>query len=516
MLAGAAVVAIAGGLPTPALAAPDYLREHFAYLPEPDRSSAAQAIANLMIFLGRKPKRDVAYGTALAADLSATLEELPSAFAEEYVIHIARNPWATETLAGYQARRQRQFLNQLRALTKVLISAPPALTELAIDGLGSKHVRAFLAAYVAAIKAETDPLPGVLDQDPFVPRDINYFDRSAYSGAMPYARPTSSDVDLKVLLATTLRKRFGGNVAEIKKAKAVHNDPLINSVVPDPRLRTSLALLYGTLGHHAIDVIKSGVYKAVYFGTTQNQNFDAQVLVFPNGDRHIVFDTRVQFEDPRLLAPLMAHETIHQDGFVNAREEMIGDVLTDLTYAQFIREDPTIAAQKTALAQTRNTFVAALLNTRDEDGRINLLHCRADNIFPGGDDDPINANYAAAYDLTGPATPGNAMLDSMLSLITRQPVTGASFSDETVQLLNAKVHDFLSPAQWLETAVALKMIVPLTLAGAPRLAAKAPASVGLQALRPAARAGLPPEAFRYDSRASRSLIPGAVIPRRAE
>lgn len=513
LLAAAGAAAVAFGLPSSALAVADYLRNSFAYLPEPDRTYAAQTVESLMIFLGRNPRKDVAFGKVLAADLRATLKELSAAFKKEYRIYVASHPWSTETLAKFQARRQQEFLAQLSALTKVLISSPPALTERAVDGLASQYVRGFLSTYIPAITAGTDPLPQVLDQDPYSAGDKNLFGPVLFGDSTAaYDNPTSAHYNINNLLYSTFKKRFEGDAIKISKAMANFTKQTILDRVADARLRASLTLLYGTIGQAAIDTIASGVYDKVEFGQPLHPGYGAEVVEI-GGKLNIIVNTKLEYEDPRLLAPIVAHETVHQDLFVNDREEMIGDVLIELVYAQLILEDTSLPLQKTAMAQGRNTTLLALANTRDENGRLNLLRGRSANIFPGSVGQPDIPSFASFYDLTGPATPGNAMLDSMLSRITKHPVSGASFSDQTVTLINNKLHDFLTPAEWLKIALALKMIVPLTLAGVPTSVAKS----NVPAPRTSAGAGMPPEAsLRSGSRASRSLMFRSVGLGRAE
>lgn len=505
----ALLLALAIGVAVPGVclaASPQYLRDEFSALGEPQQTRAAETIEALMVYLGENPRTDVAQGHALAATLNATLAALPGQLAGEYSAYVAQNPGTTVTLAQFEQSKQTQFLTYLAATTKAFASSPPLLTSKALDGLNNRYIRGYLAQYIASLAGTADPLAALLNQDPFEPADRNLFTTDAYADAVLYGNPTASSVDPEELLNATLQRRFGSNTTEINKAKAVFNDPGVIGIVPDPRLRAALAMLSGTPGQNAIGVISSGLYQSLDFGVPPSGNNATAEVVFWNGQKHIVFNNLVQFEDLRALSPTVAHETIHQDLYVTGREEMIGNVLTDLTYAKFLREDMTIGTQRTGLVQTRNTFLAALVNTRDANGRVNLLDCRGANIFPGGVDDPINANYAAAFDLTGPATPGNDMLDKTLSMALRRPITGANFDEATVTLLNDNLNDFLTPYQWLKTALALKMKVPLApLTGQPpavasRTAAPQGAARVTQTLDPAL---LVPGA---DTRASRSLL----------
>ena len=235
-------------------------------------------------------------------------------------------------------------------------------------------------AHVKSTSAEE-----LLEQLPFAPKDVNLFMPAVYSLAtptVPAAAPSIpvTDEQLRQQVSKVLSKRFmviQRQSKAIKDGLAVMDDPAIKAKVADPRLRASLAMLKGTAGESAIDAIKNGPFTSVSFGTppsnTTGGNTIAQVVDDGTGKPKIIMSDKYQYEDPRLLAPILFHETLHQDFNVSNREELMANGLDSLVYGQFVSENSSVASQGTELARRENTKLMALVNSRDEDGRIHLL-----------------------------------------------------------------------------------------------------------------------------------------------
>lgn len=146
----------------------------------------------------------------------------------------------------------------------------------------------------------------------------------------------------------------------------------------------------------------------------------------------MIFNERYQYEGPRLLAAVWAHEALHQDVPDSPKEEMISNALNTLVSAQFILKNPSLATAGTELTRRINTKLMARINSRDAQGNLRLLFAQG-NVYPGGT--PLE-NFAAAFGGTlGENTPGNAHLRTFLRKVTGQRVSNANFDDATVNLL---------------------------------------------------------------------------------
>ena len=132
-------------------------------------------------------------------------------------------------------------------------------------------------------------------------------------------------------------------------------------------------------------------------------------------------------------------------------------------YAQFANEDPGLVLETTDLTIRFKTLLMALINTRDAQGNIRFVTSDTPNIFPGSNA-PLVPSFVALFippQGLGPATPGNPALDSALSLITKQTITGAEFDDATLNLLDNTIGDFFTPDEWIGLARDLRLNVPV-------------------------------------------------------
>ena len=297
----------------------------------------------------------------------------------------------------------------------------------------------------------------ILQQQPFAPKNINLFTPQAYSDASPSqpapAKPVN-ETKLKSDIVSTLTKRLNAKAA--KEGLALYNDSNIKSIIPDPRLRTSLALLKGTAGEGGIDAIKNGVYSKVEFGRPPvGDQAIAEVVPDPaTGKLKIIVNDKYQYEDPKLLATVLAHETLHQDANVNSnKEELIANAVEASVYGQVALEDPSLVKSGTELARRKNTQLLALLNSRDEDGKIRLLEGQGE-IYPGGS--LHFNNFGQIFMPLGNDTPGNPALLSALRKITGQPLASANFDDATLGTLDQNINLF-KPWQWVRLANIMKL-----------------------------------------------------------
>jgi hypothetical protein len=211
--------------------------------------------------------------------------------------------------------------------------------------------------------------------------------------------------------------------------------------------------LKGTAGEPAIAGTLEGTYSTIRFGTPSNPEAVAQV-VFQGNTLEIVFNQRFQFEDFRLLSPILAHEALHRDTPVSNKEEAIANSIDALIYGEFLLESPELATSVTELARTQNTQLMARINTRDAEGKLRLFTSQG-NIFPGGNFVPY---FAIPFEPLGDDTPGNTVLKGELrkvvpgSKVPRRP----QFNDKTLLLLD-KYQRVFTPAEVVQLAEILKL-----------------------------------------------------------
>jgi hypothetical protein len=302
----------------------------------------------------------------------------------------------------------------------------------------------------------------VLQQPPFAPTDVSLFTPQVYPSAPPTqpAGPYSfTEESLRARLSNLLAERFRGQSRRVRAGLAVYDSAAIKAVVPDPRLRTALALLSGTAGEAAIRTIQGGVFDEVRFGPTLPDPFFARAIAFVTflpGDLKptITFVERYEYEDPLLLANYFAHEALHQDRSVNSsKEELVNDAIDVLVGAQLLLEAPGLAASGTELARRLNTKILVRLNSRDTNGLLRLFMTQGD-VLPGSAISP--ASFGSIYEPLGADTPGNAALRAMLRAVTGSSPRNPDFDDRTLALLD-QCQRLLSPSEVLRLARILRL-----------------------------------------------------------
>lgn len=327
--------------------------------------------------------------------------------------------------------------------------------------LAALMVALIVAVLVARAPASAQGARDTLKQPPFPPTDTSLFSPVIYDGPplVPAAEAPSSERAMKKQLGALMKKRFGKKSKKVKKALALFSSSKAKAKVSDPRLRAALVSLKGTVGEPGISGVLGGPFSGVRFipaSEMVSATILAQVSISPSGVPEILFNLRYQHEDFRLLAPTMAHESLHQDGSVGGHEELIATSIDSLIYGQFLLESPMLAASGTEPARRQNTKHMARINTRDTNGNVRLLEGNG-NVYPGGNKElPY---FAAAFNLDeDPNTPGNAAMRQMVKKIVGSEVTipsDAHFGD-AVNLLDQNQNVF-TDAQLVRLARILKL-----------------------------------------------------------
>lgn len=300
----------------------------------------------------------------------------------------------------------------------------------------------------------------VLQQPPFPPTDKSLFNPQIYGEpATPPAGPYSfTEASLKAKLALLLARRFSGNPTKIRAGLAVYDDAAIKALMPDPRLRMTLALLKGTPGEAAIAAIRTGIYKEVIFLNPgvfgEGAGSAGAVVTFAGDDKPtIVFNPRYQYEDTRRLAFVMVHEVLHRNDPNSGKEELVNLAIDSLIEGLFLLESPSLINLTTELSRMSNTRLMARINDRDAQGNLRILISQG-NVYPGG---LIPLPYfAAAREPLGADTPGNATLQAMLKAVTKVSLAAPNFDDATVALLDTCQRLF-RPSHVLQLAKILKL-----------------------------------------------------------
>lgn len=331
------------------------------------------------------------------------------------------------------------------------------------------QMASFLARLIAVLTTHLEiPDPAThscavtrLQRPPFAPADIDLLDPFFYATAVPLTPAVDTgrtEQDILDELAALLHHRFPGRPARAAAAMAIYRDGTLTDTIPDPALRAATVALIGTIGEPAVDVYRNGTYASVTWGETPPLAI-AQVRS-ARGGLVVVFNQRYRHEPFALLSAPLLHEALHQDAAVSAKEEVIANAIETLQHLDMLSVDPALARTGSELARLLNTKAMARLNTRDPQGQLRLLESRG-SVFPastdgaeGSDVDSFGGGYGEWQNAV--ATPGNGLLDAVLSNISGTPVHGAPFNDDSVGLLDAG-QKALTPTELTAAAEAIRL-----------------------------------------------------------
>jgi hypothetical protein len=301
----------------------------------------------------------------------------------------------------------------------------------------------------------------ILKKPPFTPTNVSLFSPGLYTGAsttLPAAARTITDSQLKSQLNSTLTKQLNGNSCAAAQTTALFDNAALKATVPNSNLRAALLSLKGTAADSAISTIQSGAFRSVKFGTTPDPTAIAMVIPNTGGQKpDIIVNSKYQYEDFRLLGPILGHETLHQDTAVDKKEELIAHSIDSIVYGQALLTTPTLASSNTELTRRENTKLMARINSRDTNGNVRLTTSTG-NVYPGS---TVNlANFAANFPSGGTDTPGSSNLVAQLKAVTGTTVPStAGFNDATIALLDNNERA-LNASQVVQLAKTLQLNVP--------------------------------------------------------
>jgi hypothetical protein len=348
-----------------------------------------------------------------------------------------------------------------------------------------------------------DPGP-VVRRPPFVPRRIAHFSKLFYPDGpaeQPAPAPGPGEADVRALLTATLARRAGLPAERAAAAGALFDDPTLVRLAPAPSLRAALLLLRGTAGDAAIEAVAGGAFTGVRFGAGHPCCPNTSAWVEASGARGtIVVADWAAREDPRALAAVLAHESLHSDVPVNGKEEAICSALEAVIYGQLVLESPDIARAGTRLTRANNTRLLERLNSRDQAGKLRLT------VSSGYTLPRSQAGYGFMIEFYEPFagdTPGNLALTAMLQAVTGTRPAAAAFNNAAVELLD-------------QQQVALSAADVVALASALELDTDAPAETAPPARAASAVTGAPaPPAAPGEAAARETLKRMPFVPRNA-
>jgi hypothetical protein len=300
----------------------------------------------------------------------------------------------------------------------------------------------------------------ILQRPPFAATDNEMFTPQAYGGSplVPAEDAPTDEQSLKNQLKSLLERRFGLGNSRVNETLAIFDASEAKAIVPDPRLRAALVALNGTAEEPAIAGALDGTYSAVRFADIPGTG--KARAVFPKGDGQgeIQFNNKYQYEDFRLLASTMAHETFSGDPDNSEKEELVAESIDTLVYAKFLLESPELAHSGTELARRSNTELMARINTRDQNANLRLFVANGDDVLPGNIVGPL-PYFGAISEPSGSDTPGSELLRQMVQEVVGSGVTvppDAGFDDNTLALLDQNQRLF-TPYQVLRLTQILKL-----------------------------------------------------------
>ena len=283
----------------------------------------------------------------------------------------------------------------------------------------------------------------ILRACPCRPFEFDLFHNDVYSESLrqpPASRPEGlSDTEIDQRIADGLEDLLfcrGGDDL-VARGLAVFDDPTARVKIRDVALRSALVLLLETPVEPVVEfILNDGPFAAVRFGSDLPRDVVAFVGVLPDGSRIINFNAIYQFEHPALLAPILAHESLHNMGMALREEEGVATLIQHLVLGQMIRDFPEMLNTTTELSQFELTeFFGLIFNSK------NVLESRGE-LFPGG---LLLENFyyqsPVARSPEG-ATPGSPLLLDVLNVLGLGLTSAPDYStDLLVSLDIARIID---------------------------------------------------------------------------
>jgi len=199
----------------------------------------------------------------------------------------------------------------------------------------------------------------------------------------PAAAPLTEE-QVRAEITTVMRRRFRNDDPDRAVADALalfDSDAIQKLAGPEISLRGALVEMKGTIGEPALAfVLSTDRPLTMHFGPTQSKGTEGQTY----GDGYqldITMSERTRYERPALMAPIVFHELLHQNGAAYQDEELTNNALDTRMMIETLRDYPEGIAAPTELASATRISVLAQLNTR-VGPQMTLARSDAATVFP--------------------------------------------------------------------------------------------------------------------------------------
>jgi hypothetical protein len=224
------------------------------------------------------------------------------------------------------------------------------------------------------------------------------------AGAPPAATPLT-EADVRAEIATVMRRRFRNDDPDraVADALALFDAAAVRTTTGDDvGLRGALAELKGTLGEPALAfVLATDRPLTIRFGSTVRGRSNAEADSYASPIT-IVVNERNRYERPSLLAPLLLHELLHQNGAAYWEEELINSALDARVMLEQTRDHPEALATATQLAVSSRWTMHAQLTSR-VGTQMTLTRADELTVQPGSAGAPRPRTFAEALVQPTPA-----------------------------------------------------------------------------------------------------------------
>jgi hypothetical protein len=296
----------------------------------------------------------------------------------------------------------------------------------------------------------------------YEPTNPDYFAPAVYPDGSPVADGDDAPGRVRKRLAAHLGHFVGRGrltAEERDRALARFDDPDIRSRFEDGEGEFDAEALAGVLANAG--TVARGVDRVILDGENQfGQPYAVQrrptlsggcmeVLV-EEGNPTVLVDPVLDDEPFVVLAPLFAHEGLHQDLAVGLDEEVIATYLETLVWAEHVLADPSVARIRTAKARRANTMLLVALNSgRRSFPDVGLY--AAPHRQPGTNATPnaprsvadffslVESKYART---PSEPSPGNAYARQVIARVTESSASALGFDAETLTRLDERTRVF--------------------------------------------------------------------------
>jgi hypothetical protein len=176
-----------------------------------------------------------------------------------------------------------------------------------------------------------------------------------------------SDTDARAEIALIMRRRFRRDEPEraVREAIQLYESPRLREIAAEEiPVRAALALLKGTLGEPVLRfALTTDRPVRIKFGMVTNAAAAAEAWSYTREITIMVRDG-YRYEDPVILAPVLMHELMHQNGQSQQPEEVINNVLDTRVALEMMRDAPGPYARRSQAVDGQRGAALIQLNTR--------------------------------------------------------------------------------------------------------------------------------------------------------